>query len=163
MFTGGDNRDFDPRPYLKRDVKACRPEEEQLGQKVWPTILTRSIFIFHWDQKDKHMAVAQKTGTKMGCPGKWKHGPKPAVCPSWLILSHSHIKSWTKKKQKFSQDQSLPCQRLGLRSREPQEPQAMRGMRAMCLRMTWGRGGLNWFLDLGRSFLFLFLGGGGLF
>ena len=24
------------------------------------------------------MAVAQKTGTKMGCPGKWKHGPKLA-------------------------------------------------------------------------------------
>ena len=23
-------------------------------------------------------AVAQKTGTKMSCPGKWKHGPKPA-------------------------------------------------------------------------------------
>ena len=22
------------------------------------------------------MAVAQETGTKMGCPGKWKHGPK---------------------------------------------------------------------------------------
>ena len=38
-----------------------------------------------------HMAVAQKTGTKMGWPGKWKHGPKPAVCPSWLILSHTHI------------------------------------------------------------------------
>ena len=39
-----------------------------------------------------NMAVAQKTGTKMGCPGKWKHGPKPAVCPSdRLILSHSHM------------------------------------------------------------------------
>ena len=37
------------------------------------------------------MAVAQKTGTKMGCPGKWKHGPKPAVCPSYLILSHTHM------------------------------------------------------------------------
>ena len=23
----------------------------------------------------------------MGCPGKWKHGPKPAVCPSCFILS----------------------------------------------------------------------------
>ena len=22
-------------------------------------------------------------------PGEWKHGPKPAVCPSWLILSHT--------------------------------------------------------------------------
>ena len=24
-------------------------------------------------------------------PGKWKHGPKPAVCPSCLILSHTHL------------------------------------------------------------------------
>ena len=36
------------------------------------------------------MAVAQKSGTKME-PGKWKHGPKPAVCPSCLILSLTHI------------------------------------------------------------------------
>ena len=34
------------------------------------------------------MAVAHKTGTKIN-PGKWKHGPKPAVCPSCFILSHS--------------------------------------------------------------------------
>ena len=39
-----------------------------------------------------HVAVAQKTrNSKMGCPGKWKHGPKPAVCPSCLILSHTHM------------------------------------------------------------------------
>ena len=37
------------------------------------------------------LAVAQKTGTKMGCPGKWKHGPKPADCPSCLILSHLYV------------------------------------------------------------------------
>ena len=31
-------------------------------------------------------------GTTMGWPGKWKHGnPNPAVCPSCLILSHSHL------------------------------------------------------------------------
>ena len=35
----------------------------------------------------------QKTGAKMGCPGKWKHGPKPAVCPSCLILSHTHLQN----------------------------------------------------------------------
>ena len=29
--------------------------------------------------------------SKMGCPDKWKHGPKPAVCPSRLILSHTHM------------------------------------------------------------------------
>ena len=28
---------------------------------------------------------------KMGCPGKWKHGPKPAVCRPCFILSHTHI------------------------------------------------------------------------
>ena len=27
----------------------------------------------------------------MSCPiGKWKHGPNPTVCPSCLILSHTH-------------------------------------------------------------------------
>ena len=24
-------------------------------------------------------------------PGKWKHGPKPAVCPSCIILSHRRV------------------------------------------------------------------------
>ena len=39
-----------------------------------------------------HLAVAQKTGSKMACPGKWKHGPQPAVCPSdRFILSHTHL------------------------------------------------------------------------
>ena len=32
---------------------------------------------------DHDVAVAQQTGTNMGCPGKWKHGPKPAV-PWWF-------------------------------------------------------------------------------
>ena len=36
-----------------------------------------------------HMDVAQKTGTKIN-PDKWKHGPKPAVCPSRLLLSHPY-------------------------------------------------------------------------
>ena len=41
-----------------------------------------------------HLAVAQKTSTTMACPGKWKHGTKPAVCPSdRLILSHTHLLS----------------------------------------------------------------------
>ena len=35
----------------------------------------------------QHMAVAQNTGIPKWDPG----GPKPAVCPSCLILSHSHI------------------------------------------------------------------------
>ena len=29
-------------------------------------------------REENHMGLAQKTGTKMGCPGKWKNGPKPA-------------------------------------------------------------------------------------
>ena len=39
----------------------------------------------------KELAVAQKTDTKMGYPGKCKHRPKPAVCPSCLILSHTQL------------------------------------------------------------------------
>ena len=36
--------------------------------------------------------MAQNTGANMACPGKWKHGPKPVVCPSdRLILSHTHL------------------------------------------------------------------------
>ena len=40
---------------------------------------------------DGSMAVAQKTGIPKWNPiGKWKHGPRPAVCPSdRLILSHA--------------------------------------------------------------------------
>ena len=42
--------------------------------------------------KHPHLAVAQKNATHNGAnPGKWKHGPKPAVCPSGLVLSHAHL------------------------------------------------------------------------
>ena len=37
----------------------------------------------------QNMAVARQT-SKWN-PGKWKHGPKPAVCPSCLLLSHTHM------------------------------------------------------------------------
>ena len=34
----------------------------------------------------------KKPVPKMGCPGKWKHGQKPAVCPSdRFILSHTQM------------------------------------------------------------------------
>ena len=32
---------------------------------------------------------SKNRNSKMACPGKWKHGPKPAVCPSCFILSHT--------------------------------------------------------------------------
>ena len=32
-----------------------------------------------------HMAVGQKWGPKMGCPGKWKYGLRPAV-PWWFYF-----------------------------------------------------------------------------
>ena len=38
-----------------------------------------------------HLAVPQHTGIPQWKPGQWKHGPKPAVCPSCLILSHTHF------------------------------------------------------------------------
>ena len=32
---------------------------------------------------------SKNRNSKMGCPGKWEPGPRPAVCP-WSILSHTH-------------------------------------------------------------------------
>ena len=46
------------------------------------------------------MAVAQKTDTKMACPGKWKHGYQnlrfaPAVCPCFLNFEpYPHTPNW---------------------------------------------------------------------
>ena len=34
---------------------------------------------------------SKNRNSKLGCPGKWTHGPKPAVCPSCVILSHTHL------------------------------------------------------------------------
>ena len=39
-----------------------------------------------------YMAVAHKTGTNMGCPGKWKHGPKPAYPLLFNFEPHPHLK-----------------------------------------------------------------------
>ena len=41
---------------------------------------------------------SKNRNSKMGCPGKWKHGPKPAVCPSWLILA-TPIPWWVAMKE----------------------------------------------------------------
>ena len=38
-----------------------------------------------------HLSVAQKRTVPKWNPGKWKHGPKPAVCPSCLILTATAI------------------------------------------------------------------------
>ena len=38
------------------------------------------------------VANSENRKTKMGCPiAKWNHGPKPAVCPCCLILSHTQL------------------------------------------------------------------------
>ena len=42
----------------------------------------------------KHMAVAQINVPKWHL-GKWNQRLKPAVCPSCLILSHSHLLKWS--------------------------------------------------------------------
>ena len=34
---------------------------------------------------------SKNRNSKMGCPGRLKHGPKPAVCPSCLILGHIYM------------------------------------------------------------------------
>ena len=46
-----------------------------------------SLMDICWNQH----GCGSKNQTKLENPGKWKHGPKPAVCPSCLILSHTHI------------------------------------------------------------------------
>ena len=49
---------------------------------------------FTMNPKDEAMVFgcgSQNRNSKMACPGKWKHGPSPAVCPSCFILSHAHF------------------------------------------------------------------------
>ena len=45
--------------------------------------------------RTKQPSKASGYGSKNEVPkwnlGKWKHGPNPTVCPSCLILSHSHL------------------------------------------------------------------------
>ena len=66
---------------------------------VFPTIFLHpelAVAQKHGDQNGTKMANGtedknlrnrlKKTGTKIN-PGEWKHGPKPAVCPSSLTLS----------------------------------------------------------------------------
>ena len=45
------------------------------------------VFLSSRHKQMVHLAVAQKTGIPRWNPGKWTHGPKPAVCPPYLILS----------------------------------------------------------------------------
>ena len=47
---------------------------------------------------ESHRAVAQKLYPEWN-PGKWKHGPNPAVCPGTLILNHIHISFSAKLRQ----------------------------------------------------------------
>ena len=55
-------------------------------------------------------------------PATWKHGPKPAVCPSCLILSHTHLSTGAQRKssegcETFKQSLALePQNRMDLGS-----------------------------------------------
>ena len=70
-------------------AKISMPPELQ-GAK--PLIQPRGQFIHIYIYVYTYGGGSKKIrNSKMGCPGKWKHGPKPAVCPSCLILSHTHI------------------------------------------------------------------------
>ena len=40
-----------------------------------------------------HLGLGQKSVPKMACPGKWKHGLKPAV-PSWFNFDPYPFESW---------------------------------------------------------------------
>ena len=78
-------------PACRRRFSACRSATVCLGD------VSRAEVGGALSHECKELAVAQKTGTKMGCPGKWKHGPKPAVCPPCLILSHTQLtSSWVR-------------------------------------------------------------------
>ena len=84
-----------PRIRLQRtslDLFTSAPSR-QLGWRVWIGL----GFLAEGRVSPLHLAVAQKKrNSKMGCPGKWKHGPKPAVCPSCLILSQTHFTTGAK-------------------------------------------------------------------
>ena len=69
------------RPQLAREAQSTSPSRGKSCGVAWDG---PKPFV--------HMAVAQKTGNYP----KWValvsgKMPKPAVCPSWLILSHTHI------------------------------------------------------------------------
>ena len=47
-----------------------------------------------------HGCGSRNRNSKMGYPGKWKHRPKPAVCPSDR-LSHTQIRCFTRPSLTF--------------------------------------------------------------
>ena len=73
-------------------VKVQKPPEQLFHCPVWTNCPTHvlvhgvvSIGVlgpFTWLWLKKRAKIK---------PGKWTHRPKPAVCPSCLILSHSHM------------------------------------------------------------------------
>ena len=72
---------FQPQPCLRGNHPMSRP---LFGTRPF------SAPIWLGSSSDVKWLWLKKAGQpKMGCPGKWKHGPKPAVCPSCLIWSHS--------------------------------------------------------------------------
>ena len=54
----------------KVDLNKC-PERMRLHKERMSAKSSRKCL--HKEYPSKQMAVAQKTGTKMACPGKWKH------------------------------------------------------------------------------------------
>ena len=63
----------------------------------WPRSLRKAVAFFGLQQlpgdgffQETYGCGSKNRNSKMGYPGKWKHGPKPAVCPSCLTLSHTH-------------------------------------------------------------------------
>ena len=55
---------------------------------------------------------SKNRNSKMACPGKWKHGPKPAVCLSCLILSHTHFVKRTPMMPSFLEHTLLAVRRV---------------------------------------------------
>ena len=73
------------------EMDVVHPLQFPCHQKDHCSAMSSACLGFSMFPRTPQMAVAQKNPLPKWNPGKWKHGPTPAVCPSCLILSHTQI------------------------------------------------------------------------
>ena len=85
----------------ERAILARLGDQETSGQyearlEVFSVRRQQNEWTTRWNSLSKGIWInlaGQKIEIPKWNPGKKKHGPKSAVCPSCLILSHSHLSS----------------------------------------------------------------------